>query len=77
MMNRYELKAPPADRRSMGTRITPSGKAVTCTVCSWWAPIMGRDISAAAKEFEAHVCSENRPLKSMEKPVEHETIRLV
>jgi hypothetical protein len=62
------MKAVPAARRSMGTKMTPGGKAVTCTVCSWWAPILGQDITAAAKEFDAHVCSEHRPLKNIDKP---------
>lgn len=55
-------------RRSMGTKTTPSGKAVTCTVCSWWAPMIGRDISAAAEEFDAHICAVLPPVKGIEKP---------
>ena len=62
------MKVIPAIRRSMETKITPNGKAVTCTACSWWAPMMGQDVSAASKEFDTHVCSEHRPLKGIEKP---------
>jgi hypothetical protein len=68
-MNSYtnqNLKTPPAIpvvRRSMETKVTPSGKVVTCAVCSWWAPMMRQDISAAAEEFEAHICTEHPPVK--------------
>ena len=35
------MKPTPEVRRLIGTKTTPSGKAVTCTVCSWWAPMIG------------------------------------
>jgi hypothetical protein len=62
------MKSTPDVRRSMGTKATPSGKAVTCTVCSWWAPMIGRDIRAAAEEFDAHICTAHPPVKVIEKP---------
>jgi hypothetical protein len=62
------MKPTPEVRRSMGTKTTPSGKAVTCTVCSWWAPMIGRDIRAAAEEFDAHICTAHPPVKGIEKP---------
>jgi len=62
------MKLTPEVRRSMGTKTTPSGKAVTCTVCSWWAPMIGRDIRAAAEEFDAHICTAHPPVKGIEKP---------
>lgn len=62
------MKPTPGVRRSMGTKTTPSGKAVTCTVCSWWAPLIGRDISVAAEEFDAHICAAHPPVKGIEKP---------
>jgi hypothetical protein len=62
------MKPTPEVRRSMGTKTTPSGKAVTCTVCSWWAPMIGRDIRAAGEEFDAHICAAHPPVKGIEKP---------
>ena len=62
------MKPAPEVRRSMGTKTTPSGKAVTCTVCSWWTPMIGRDIRAAAEEFDAHICTAHPPVKGIEKP---------
>ena len=62
------MRPTPEVRRSMGTKTTPSGKAVTCTVCSWWAPMIGRDIGAPAEEFDAHICTAHPPVKGIEKP---------
>lgn len=55
-------------KRGMEWKKTPSGRVVSCTVCSWWIPVMSEDIEAPGKEFEAHVCAEHPPLKEMQKP---------
>jgi len=55
-------------KRVMVWKKTVSGKVVSCTVCSWWAPVMSEDIEAVSKEFEAHVCADHPPLKNIEKP---------
>jgi hypothetical protein len=62
------MKTIPVFRRSMGTRMTPGGKVVICTVCSWWSPMMGQNISAAAKEFDAHICTQHPPVNGIQKP---------
>jgi hypothetical protein len=54
--------------REMVLNKTLSGKVVSCTVCSWWAPVMSDDIDAISKEFDAHVCADHPPLKDIEKP---------
>ena len=68
-MNRaMPMKTIPAVRRSMGTKMTPGGKVVVCTVCSWWSPMMGHNVSAAAKEFDAHICTDHPPVHGIQKP---------
>jgi hypothetical protein len=62
------VKPTPEVRRSMGTKTTPSGKAVTCNFCSWWAPMIGQNISAAVEDFDAHICNAHPPVKGIEKP---------
>jgi hypothetical protein len=62
------MKAIPVLRRSMGTKMTPGGKVVICTVCSWWSPMMGRNTGAAAKEFGSHICTEHPPVKGSQNP---------
>ena len=55
-------------KRAKAWKMTPCGKAVTCTACSWWAPMMGEDISSVDKEFDTHVCADHPPLRNIEKP---------
>jgi len=55
-------------KRVMEWKKTVGGKVVSCTVCSWWAPVMSDDLDAITKEFNAHVCADHPPLKSSEKP---------
>jgi hypothetical protein len=50
----------------MGSKTTPSGKAVTCTACSSWTPVIGDDITAAAEAFDAHICPEHSPVRDIE-----------
>jgi hypothetical protein len=52
----------------MGTKMTPGGKVVICTVCSWWSPMMGQNTGAAAKEFGSHICAEHPPVKGSQNP---------
>jgi hypothetical protein len=72
-MNTFSLAIVPVkpiheNRRSMATNVTPGGKVVTCAACCWWAPVIGQDISGAAKEFDAHICTEHPSVKDIEKP---------
>ena len=53
--------------RSMGWKMTINGRAVTCSSCAWWAPVL-QDVDAAKVEFDAHVCTEHPPLRMMKKP---------
>ena len=46
---------------------TLGGRTISCTVCSWWAPVMTDDLDAISKEFDAHVCDDHPPLKNIEK----------
>jgi hypothetical protein len=55
-------------KREMVLNKTVSGKVVSCSVCSWWVPVMSEDIEAISKEFEAHVCADHPPSKDIEKP---------
>jgi len=55
-------------KRLLEWKTTPSGKVVTCTLCSWWIPLIGDNMSAAAEEFDGHVCSEHPPVREMGKP---------
>ena len=50
-------------KRAMEWKKTPGGRVVTCTACSWWIPVIGDDIEAPSKEFDAHVCADHPPLK--------------
>jgi hypothetical protein len=54
-------------KRAKACIMTPNRKVVTCIACSWWAPIMRKDISSVDKEFDAHVCADHPPLKNTEK----------
>lgn len=38
-------------------------KIITCTACSWSAPMIGEDISSRDEEFNNHVCAEYPSLK--------------
>jgi hypothetical protein len=49
----------------MGSTRTPNGKVVTCSDCSWWAPMMVDDKRVATKEFEAHDCAQHPPVKNI------------
>jgi hypothetical protein len=62
------VKCPITMKRMMLRKRTPSGTILTCTACSWWAPLMESDISAAIKTFDDHVCDDHPPLKQIEKP---------
>lgn len=55
-------------KRVMLWKRTPGGKVLTCTHCSWWAPLMEPDVNAVIKNFDAHVCADHPPLKETEKP---------
>ena len=55
-------------KRAMEWKKAPGGKVVSCTGCSWWAPVISEDIDAISKEFGAHVCADHPPLKDIEKP---------
>jgi hypothetical protein len=46
---------------------TLSGKVVSCTVCSWWAPVVSEDVDAISKGFDAHICADHPPVKEVEK----------
>jgi hypothetical protein len=52
-------------KREMAFNKTISGKVVSCAVCSWWAPLMGDDIAAISKEFDAHICADDRVYKKL------------
>jgi len=54
-------------KRLMLRKTTPNGRVISCTACSWWAPVTEDDV-AASKEFDAHVCIDHPPLKGIEKP---------
>jgi hypothetical protein len=54
-------------KRVMMWSKTGSGKVVACTDCSWWAAVTEEDTARIIKEFEAHICELNPPLKT-EKP---------
>ena len=50
-------------RRAMEWKVTASGIAATCTVCSWWTPVL-QGMTGAKKEFDPHVCVDHaRPKK--------------
>jgi len=55
-------------KRAMQWEKTPGGIVLTCTACSWWAPLLEADISSAIQHFDAHVCVDHPPLKEIEKP---------
>lgn len=53
-------------KREMQWKMTPSGRAVSCTSCSWWTPVI-EYLDAAKSEFDAHVCADHVPLKNTQK----------
>ena len=59
-------------KRIMQWEKTPGGVVLTCAVCSWWAPLLESDFSAAIKGFEGHVCADHQPLKEMKDPLQNE-----
>jgi hypothetical protein len=42
---------------------TQSGSVVTCSDCSWWAPVHGKDLDWIGEEFEFHACIDYPPLR--------------
>jgi len=50
-------------KRSMGWRMTASGRAVTCSACSWWIPVF-LDVDTAKVAFDEHDCAEHPMVES-------------
>ena len=42
---------------------TESGSVVTCSGCSWWAPVHGKGMDWVGEEFEFHGCTDYPPLR--------------
>jgi hypothetical protein len=45
--------------RMKSWEMTPNGNLITCTACSWSAPMKGQDIGSADQEFESHACADH------------------
>lgn len=49
--------------RTMVWNKAQSGRMVTCSDCSWWAPVHGENTGWVGPEFEFHTCHDYPPLK--------------
>jgi len=53
-------------KRAKTWAMTPNGRVVACTACSWWVPVMGEDTGSAEKAFDTHTCADHPPLKNLD-----------